>query len=522
MVRWCAAMIAVGVLLSLCAGGVYGFKVFDGVVSQSRTDIVNMDSSSPSEPGQRPDVLFYHDLHTDSLLESNEKKEGCKLCHTSIKGKDAFRFIPVEKKSKDQRMTAYHERCIGCHSSYVSKKKDAGPMICSGCHVEKPAVKRSAVSARFDKSLHQRHSDSLNKSCESCHHLYNPVTKKRYYKKGKEGSCSYCHADKSGSAPQDGMKSDLDFKQASHLQCITCHETRYEAGKKAGPRRCEDCHDPNMRKTISKAPRVSRLDMGQKDFMMLKNEKEPGPGARKNRMNFVPFDHKNHEMNNESCRVCHHKSLTACVECHTVEGSAKGGHVILEKVMHQPDSERSCSGCHEIRRKKPECSGCHSFDVNWVKDERKHCVQCHAVPELKKDQAAQASAMIESRIKGKPSVDISKIPENIVINKLEKNYQPVQFPHRKIVNTLYSKISKNSMAQYFHHEKATLCMGCHHNSPATDTPTACRNCHNPVEKEAGLRKPGLLGAYHIQCMECHAQMNIRQPESCTACHKEKK
>lgn len=520
MVRWCAVLVVMGVVIAFCTAGSYGNKRNENRVQEFRTDIVYVDSANSSDRKERPAVLFYHDLHTDAM---DGKKDGCKTCHKSISGKggkEAFHFIPIEKASKDERMKAYHQRCIGCHTTNLSSGKDAGPVICSGCHVEKPKVKSSSVSARFDKSLHQRHLNGLDKSCQSCHHEYNAKDKKLFYKKGQEGSCSYCHPVNLSKKVENDKTSSLNLKQSSHLQCVVCHEARKNSGKKAGPQRCEECHDNTARKSVAKAPVISRLNMGQKDFMMMKNEREHKPGVKKNRMDFVPFDHKNHEMKNESCRVCHHKALTSCVTCHTAEGSAKGGNINLEKVMHLPKSERSCSGCHEMKRKTADCSGCHSFDVNWVKDERKSCVQCHVVSKLNPDESTQASSLIYSRIKEKQMYDGSKIPDRIVINKLEKKYKPVVFPHRKIVNTLYSKINTNRMAQYFHHDKASLCMGCHHNSPATANPTACSNCHNTVGKDSD-RKPGLLGAYHIQCMECHAKMNIRQPESCTACHKEK-
>lgn len=526
MVRWSSVLIVVGIVIVVFTSGGHGSKKNGNRVQELRTDIVLVDSANRSEKKERPPVSFYHDLHTDAL---SGNKEGCGTCHTSFSSQpnksepdkksatESFRFIPPGKDSKDERMKSYHQRCIGCHTDYLSKNKEAGPVICSGCHVEKNKASSSAVSARFDKSLHQRHINGLGKSCQACHHLYDSKTKKLFYKKGREGSCSYCHSEN----PSDLKTAELGFKDASHLQCVVCHETRLKTGKKAGPVRCEECHDRTARQAVSKVRNIERLAMGQRDFTMMKNEKIHQPGIRKNRMDYVPFDHKNHEMKMESCRVCHHKSLESCVVCHTAQGSPKGGNVNLETVMHQSKSQRSCSGCHEMKRKTSDCSGCHSFDVNWVKDERKNCVQCHVAPQLKGDEQSQASEIIQAKIKANQICSDLKIPERIVINKLEKNYQPVVFPHKKIVNALCNKINKNRMSQYFHHEKSTLCMGCHHNSPATANPTACSNCHNKTDKTMG-RKPGLLGAYHIQCMECHSEMGIRQPESCTACHQEKK
>lgn len=518
MVRWFAALIALTLIIAVVAGGSSGNRISGGHSRELRTDIVKVNALNRPEMNERPAVLFYHDLHTDAM---EENKDGCRACHRSVSGKDAFRFIDLETGTKDQRMDAYHSRCVGCHKENLSAGHDSGPVICSGCHKDKPSVTSSSVSGRFDKSLHQRHMNALDQSCQSCHHVYDQKNSKLVYQKGKEESCAYCHSDGTPVKAPLKQASERDLKHASHMQCVGCHESRKALGKKSGPNRCEGCHDPTAKNVMTKTADIKRLDMGQKDFTMLKDQKVYSPLSRKNRMDFVPFDHKNHEMKNDSCRVCHHKSLDACVTCHTAEGSPKGANISLEKVMHMPKSERSCNGCHEMKRRTENCAGCHTFDVNWIKDERKSCARCHVVPGIEKDENAQASSLIYSRIRKNLASDPSKIPDRIVINKLEKEYGPVVFPHRKIVNALYSKINDNRMAQYFH-EKTSLCMGCHHNSPATANPTACGNCHSAAVKDKDSdRKPGLLGAYHIQCMECHAQMNIRQPESCISCHKKK-
>ena len=39
--------------------------------------------------------------------------------------------------------------------------------------------------------------------------------------------------------------------------------------------------------------------------------------------------------------------------------------------------------------------------------------------------------------------------------------------------------------------------------------------------KANWNKPGLMGAYHLQCMGCHKEMGMEKPVSCTDCHKEK-
>ena len=77
------------------------------------------------------------------------------------------------------------------------------------------------------------------------------------------------------------------------------------------------------------------------------------------------------------------------------------------------------------------------------------------------------------------------------------------------------------LAANFHADPGTICQGCHHNSPIGKKPPQCASCHGQPFDERKLNSPGLLGAYHIQCMGCHAEMGIEKPVGCTECHKEK-
>ena len=116
-----------------------------------------------------------------------------------------------------------------------------------------------------------------------------------------------------------------------------------------------------------------------------------------------------------------------------------------------------------------------------------------------------------------------RIPEKVTIGMLTNRFEPAAFPHRKIVNALIDKTRDNRLAGYFHSEKGTLCQGCHHNSPAAKTPPKCISCHSKPFNAKDPFKPGLIAAYHRQCMECHKSMGIAKPVSanCTACHQKK-
>ena len=119
-----------------------------------------------------------------------------------------------------------------------------------------------------------------------------------------------------------------------------------------------------------------------------------------------------------------------------------------------------------------------------------------------------------------PLKDIS-IPEKIVIKHLSEKYEPVEFPHLKIVTKIAENIKENRIANYFHQDRTTLCQGCHHNSPGSIHPPNCRSCHGRPFDETDPTRPGLVGAYHKRCMGCHDEMEIKKPAGCKECHKEK-
>ena len=66
-----------------------------------------------------------------------------------------------------------------------------------------------------------------------------------------------------------------------------------------------------------------------------------------------------------------------------------------------------------------------------------------------------------------------------------------------------------------HVEYADDCETCHHHSSRVETAPPCRECHGVTSGD--LRLPGLKGAYHRQCMNCHREMGSG-PLDCVGCH----
>jgi hypothetical protein len=94
----------------------------------------------------------------------------------------------------------------------------------------------------------------------------------------------------------------------------------------------------------------------------------------------------------------------------------------------------------------------------------------------------------------------AEAPEIIKIDTLEKIYGPTIFTHK-----LHAEMSFMSGG----------CKSCHHFNPPGRV-LACINCHEPSVIRDDLSKPGLKGAYHRQCLNCHREWS--HSTNCIVCH----
>ena len=492
--------------------------------NDKRSDRITIQLEAGSNKDEMPSVSFKHDLHTQAVDGK------CETCHTEKDKAFIFKFKRTGKKAS---MDFYHDVCVTCHIEKKAAKEPAGPITaeCRACHIEGKSKGTSWEEIKFDKSLHFIHEsselikgkdDSIKENCNSCHHEYNEKTKEIFYVKGQEESCFYCHK----SEKHDDIR---PIGEASHDSCVKCHQTFKSQNIAAGPTTCEGCHDKQEQQKIKKIADVPRLKRNQPDIIAITGW-EKSSQTTKNYMNAVAFDHKFHEEKAQSCKACHHETLKKCDDCHGTEGGeSKGGFVSLEQAMHEKDSTRSCVGCHKEFTKNSDCAGCH-FQVRANKDNSESCKTCHSL-ELTQLAAMEPSKVAKTALKAKSShynpVQIDKIPENIVIDILAKEYKPSSFPHRKMVQAIFKRVEKSNMAKAFHIDQAGLCMGCHHNSPKTLEPPKCASCHNkngPVTDGKSDGRPGLKGAYHGQCITCHEKMQVKTVAAtdCAKCHEEKK
>ncbi|QTA83636.1 High-molecular-weight cytochrome c [Desulfonema limicola] len=541
--RWVGILIIIFLISTYCIGAQV-FAKLSKDESKSRADVITIDTLKVFGYLEKPEVTFLHDVHTDAL---EKQGKDCLACHlpksNSIPGvfKEAVagidplspKFKRLEDTARKEVMDIYHKFCIDCHNDMGAQKLETGPVTCGECHKESKTVS-SRQPAGMDKNLHFRHSKAREKKCEQCHHEFNEEKKELVYVKEKEGSCRYCHLENPKEIPvyakDSAQISKLSMKEASHLDCISCHRKTIAKEMDAGPVKCSGCHDAEMQAKFKKAETIERMERKQPDVVLVSTgDKLPDDGRLGNvRMNAVAYNHKSHEESNDTCRVCHHASLDKCSKCHTLSGSKDGDYVKLEKAFHQIGTDKSCLGCHELNQQDPKCSGCHVFMEKGRKQADESCLKCHEnlTPDMMNlvksgDNTALAEKMMKARSTASETYPDDDIPEKVVIKDMMDKYQAAELPHRKIVNTLMKNISDNKMAGYFHRDKGTICQGCHHNSPVSTKPPKCSSCHGKPFDENELLRPGLMGAYHQQCMTCHKEMKLEKPAGCTGCHKEK-
>lgn len=526
------------VVLLAAATGIALFGVLAQAITEPaptsgnvRADVIELDALEAYGKLELPVVTFLHDKHTDALELQNKS---CDTCHSTYKseytGKEVQspKFKRLADPDRQGLIDLYHTNCMSCHKETAQAGLKSGPTTCRECHTPEPRAVSNRLPMGFDRSLHWRHDKAAEEKCETCHHAYNEATDKLYYAKGEEGTCRYCHLEQS-------TEKVSSMQEASHAQCIACHQTilaKTSDPQKAGPIKCSGCHEPLAQAGIKKVDNIPRMKRNQPDAAMIRI-KTPGVIGR---MTPVPFNHKVHEEKNDTCRVCHHASMNSCVKCHTVTGSKDSKGVTLEQAMHRAQSDRSCLGCHQTEQAIKQCAGCHDF-MRRERPQEASCQDCHAkiegtmaerlAPEVEipvEEERAIAASLLQARPTLSAVYKVDDVPEKVVINVLSDQYEPVEFPHRKIVETLVKDLKQNELGQYFHAGPDGLCQGCHHNSPASAKPPRCGSCHSKPFEAEEMNRPGLKGAYHVQCLGCHKSMALEKPAAtaCTECHKEKK
>jgi hypothetical protein len=504
-------------LVSICCLYSSGCGVSEAAEEMARPDLICLAEAALLDEVDRASVQFPHDLHTDAMTE---REEDCTLCHVvQDDGYLSATYKPLLDAGEEEAMDLYHENCIGCHQEIAGEGAASGPVACGDCHRRQPVYVSSRQPFGFDSSLHHRHVEAAKEDCKACHHEYDEVAEELVYVEGKESSCRDCHR-------EETEENRSAFQLAAHQACIGCHrepppelESDADANR---PQQCAGCHELEHQLAIERIEDPPRLKRNQPDFILL-SAAEADLEASK--LATVPFSHVDHERVTPSCRTCHHETLEACNECHTLKGDEKGEGVTLYQSGHEMMTDHSCVGCHDMEKAALECAGCHAL-MEQGKLSEEACDACHAGPLPENLESERALWTSLDDFRPKPSEVVlsfapDDVPETVEIGVLSNDFEPAKMPHRKIVETLSQHIRDNSVATYFHGHEDVVCQGCHHGSPVGEKPPLCESCHGTSAADSSLHKPGLLGAYHRQCLGCHQVMELEKPSDCSGCHAEK-
>jgi hypothetical protein len=487
---------------------------------QTSPDVIVIDAMKIFGELERLGVSFLHDTHTKALAKQGKD---CTTCHQTENERLIYKFQRNAEIDKNTTLDSYHTNCIGCHETTAASNQASGPLECGECHRLEPVITAARQSVNFDSSLHYRHIEAANNSCESCHHDYDESSRALVFEQGRESSCKSCHKDE----PHDNF---ISYQSATHQSCIGCHqqelEKKSEASQKIGSVQCESCHDEKRLSSIARLENVPRLKRNQPDMAFVKSFDD----VTKSMMDAVLFNHQAHENSDASCSTCHHETMAPCESCHTFDGAKEGNWVTLAQAMHTTGSNSSCIGCHTETQQQEDCAGCHSLkSVKSRASVTQSCQSCHSVSIDKIRMDKKSGSMVDvnqyqAKLPVKTKIDLGVMPEEFLIDAISETYQGVRFPHRTIVEALMGRVKDSQLASVFHQDEKSLCQGCHHNSQDTlSPPPRCISCHSSANEAETDLMPGTKSAYHRQCFECHTAMAIPAPVStdCVACHEEK-
>lgn len=129
------------------------------------------------------------------------------------------------------------------------------------------------------------------------------------------------------------------------------------------------------------------------------------------------------------------------------------------------------------------------------------CSLCHAC-----DQPTRKDPCLQSCPRNGHQSDLSPQlgPEVVILDALEDLYVAVRFNHKAHA----TMVGMNGG-----------CETCHHYTPPDMDHPGCKDCHPTAIVHENISQPGLKGAYHRQCMNCHTEWD--KDTACEICHEKK-
>jgi hypothetical protein len=132
---------------------------------------------------------------------------------------------------------------------------------------------------------------------------------------------------------------------------------------------------------------------------------------------------------------------------------------------------------------------CHSAELK--------CANCHTCPAPSKEKPCLKPCPRDMNM----AYQVTG-PDMVIMDELSQLYVPVVFSHK-----LHAEMSAFS-------DGCALCH--HHESIIEGKVKPCQDCHEADPRKSDLRKPGLKGAYHRQCLGCHREWS--HTTKCSVCH----
>lgn len=202
-------------------------------------------------------IGFDKSLHWRHAKTMDKK---CEKCHHDydekekkkvyVKGKEGSCRYCHKEVAQEKRLAlrdAAHLDCISCHRDRLAQRQSAGPIQCSGCHLDanQKKIEKAADIPRMERNQpdetlvstgivsdngpanvvafnHKAH-EGYNDSCRVCHHE-------------SMDKCSKCHT-LTGAKEGGQVKLEQTFHlTSSDKSCVGCHVTRQRDPK------CAGCH----------------------------------------------------------------------------------------------------------------------------------------------------------------------------------------------------------------------------------------------------------------------------------------
>lgn len=142
----------------------------------------------------------------------------------------------------------------------------------------------------------------------------------------------------------------------------------------------------------------------------------------------------------------------------------------------------------------------------WAQDnmqgeaDRAPCRDCHICKFPTAKSPCLKQCVRSEKTIGKKHVP-AEGPDVAILDQIKEMYSAVRFDHKNHAEMV---------------DMGQGCQHCHHYSPEGRIPP-CRECHGKIASETeNLRKPGLKGAFHRQCMGCHREWS--HATECVICH----